>query len=67
MSQEPPLNTEQLSDEIESINAALASGAEEPLMVAHEIGHMLGPLARLAIAMQHGPKLGSTELGPSAP
>jgi hypothetical protein len=38
----------QISDDIDSIQSALARPADEPYFIWHEVGHLLGPLTRLA-------------------
>ena len=49
----------QISDDIDSIHSALAEPADEPYSIWHEVGHILGPLTRLAsLTTPRRPKLG---------
>ena len=45
---EPSINTGRLSDDLDEVAAINAKTADDPRAVWHELGHLLGPLARLA-------------------
>jgi hypothetical protein len=45
----------QISDDIDSIQRALAAPADEPYFIWHQVGHLLGPLTRLA-SLTAGPR-----------
>jgi hypothetical protein len=48
LTHEPQVRAGQLSDDLEEIATLNAASDDELLAVWHELGHLLGPLARLA-------------------
>ena len=47
---DPPINLGHLTDDLASIAEALDEEPNQHHHVSHEIGHMVGPLTRLAVA-----------------